>query len=108
MIVESTSTRGLSGDPLPKAGMSPEEAAEKFEGLLMTMLVKELRQSLPGDGLFGSGPGAAIYEGLFDQALAESLSSGGGTGLRQSLLESWQVHGAAPKAVVEKMTEQNP
>ncbi len=59
----------LSGDK--------NEAAKKFESLLATMLVKELRKGL-GDGLFGKGSGSDIYAGWFDQHLGEALSRDGG------------------------------
>jgi Rod binding domain-containing protein len=71
---------------------SPDEAARQLEGLFLTTLIKEMRQTL-SEGFFGSGPGAGIYEGLFDQMLAESMAQGTGTGLRQAILDGW---GEAP------------
>lgn len=56
------------------------EAAEKFESLLATMLVKELRKGL-GDGLFGKGAGSDIYAGWFDSNIGEALSRDGGLDL---------------------------
>ncbi len=53
------------------------EAAKKFESLLATMLVKELRKGL-GEGLFGEGTGSDIYSGWFDQHVGEALSRDGG------------------------------
>ena len=50
-----------------------ERAAKDFESVFMTMLVKELRQSIGGEGLFGNGPGRHVYEGLFDQMMGEAL-----------------------------------
>ena len=56
------------------------EAAEKFEALLATMLVKELRKGL-GKGLFGEGAGSDIYSGWFDSHIGEALSRDGGLDL---------------------------
>lgn len=53
------------------------EAAEKFESLLATMMVKELRKGL-GDGFFGKGAGSDIYAGWFDKSIGEALSTDGG------------------------------
>ncbi len=53
------------------------EAAKKFESLLATMLVKELRKGL-GDGLFGKGAGSDIYAGWFDKNIGEALANDGG------------------------------
>ena len=58
-------------------GASPAEAGRKLEALFATMLVKELRRSLPNEGFFGEGAGADIYNGWFDQHIADSLSASG-------------------------------
>jgi hypothetical protein len=47
-----------------------------------------MRSASSESGLFGSGPGSAIYEGFFDSLLGEALASGAGTGLRESILAS--------------------
>ena len=60
----------------PGDGLRADEhrqAAEKFESLFATLLVKELRRALP-DGFFGSGPGTDIYNGWLDQELGRSLA----------------------------------
>lgn len=56
------------------------EAAEKFEALLATMLVKEIRKGM-GQGIFGEGPGSDIYSGWFDQHVGETLAKDGGLDL---------------------------
>lgn len=48
------------------------DAGEKFEDLLATMLVKQMRQSLP-EGFFGSGPGADSFGGWFDKVFGEAV-----------------------------------
>ncbi|MSR75877.1 MAG: hypothetical protein EXS14_10460 [Planctomycetes bacterium] len=79
----------LSIDPSRSAaaGMDREQAAEQMESVFLSLLVKEMRQSLP-EGLFGGGPGAAVYEGLFDEHLGQQLCEGGGTGLREAILQT--------------------
>jgi Rod binding domain-containing protein len=54
----------------------PEEAAKDFEALLGTLLVKELRQSLP-NGFFGKGEGVETFEGWFDEILGAKLADSG-------------------------------
>ena len=66
---------------------APETAAKRFEELLGTMLVKEMRQALP-DGFFGKGPGADVYGGWLDEHLGKSLAENGGLGLRDLILPS--------------------
>lgn len=57
-----------------------DNAANKFEELLATMLVKELRKGL-GKGLFGEGAGSDIYAGWFDSHIGEALARDGGLDL---------------------------
>ncbi|MFT7678153.1 MAG: Rod binding domain-containing protein [Planctomycetota bacterium] len=49
---------------------------DELEALFSTLLVKEMRQSLP-KGMFGDGPGRDIFEGWFDEHLGRSLADGG-------------------------------
>ena len=49
--------------------------AEEFSALLGTMLVKELRKSLP-EGFFGTGPGSDIMDGWLDEHIGKSLADG--------------------------------
>ena len=51
------------------------QVSEEFSALLGTMLVKELRKSLP-EGFFGQGPGSDIMEGWLDEHIGRSLSDG--------------------------------
>lgn len=53
-----------------------EVAAKEFEALFATMLVKEMRRGL-GDGFFGKGPGADVFEGWLDEHLGKSLAETG-------------------------------
>lgn len=72
--------------PQPVAASEKQlEAAGQLEKLFYTFLVKEMRKSI-GDGLFGQTPGAGIYEGLFDQSMADAVTAGGGTALREAIL----------------------
>jgi hypothetical protein len=57
-------------------------AAIRFEALLLQQLVQVMRSTVGEGGLFGSGAGSAMYAHLFDQNLADSLSSAGGLGMR--------------------------
>jgi len=67
-----------------KSSNSPEEAARKFEGLMIQMMVKEMRKTLPDNGLFGS-EAVSMYEDLFDQVIADQIAEGRGLGLAEQL-----------------------
>ena len=70
---------------------NPTEAAEMFEALLATMLVKEARRSLGEGGFFGEGPGADVFNGWLDQHVGQALADGWNLDLagmvRTSLIE---------------------
>lgn len=60
-------------DPSKVAEGDPKEAATRFEALLATLLVKEMRSTL-GDGFFGKGPDGDVYGGWLDQHVGQSLA----------------------------------
>lgn len=49
------------------------EAAKKLQAVFTTMLVKEMRKSLP-EGFFGDGPQGDIYSGWLDEHIGQSLA----------------------------------
>lgn len=56
------------------------EAAHQFEKIFATMLVRELRRSMPKSP-FGEGPGVDVYEGWFDDHLGGALARNDALGL---------------------------
>jgi len=69
-------------DALRRACQSGDagETAKQFEKLFATLLVRELRRSMP-EGPFGDGPGADVYEGWFDEQLGGALAQRDALGL---------------------------
>lgn len=85
----------LSGIPvsalLPASGLEqagnaglripPNELAKEFEGVFLSMLLKQMRQvSGPEGGLF-PGDSSDTYGGLFDMYMGRHLAEQGGLGL---------------------------
>jgi flagellar protein FlgJ len=62
------------------------DAAKGFESVFLTMLLKEMRQTLEPGALFGK-EGDNVYGGMFDQFMAQHLTQGKGMGLAQSLMK---------------------
>jgi Rod binding domain-containing protein len=54
-------------------GRDPAQAAKQFETVFATLLVRELRRSMP-ERVFGQGPGSDVYEGWFDEHLGNALA----------------------------------
>ena len=57
-----------------------EKAIKDFESLFLSMMIKELRQTSSGEGLF-PGDTSDTYGGMFDMFLGKELSKGKGIGL---------------------------
>ena len=62
-----------------------KKACSDFEALFMARMLKQMRQSIPPNGLLGNGPGKEVYQSLMDQELAKKMSQGRGIGLGERL-----------------------
>ncbi|MFO0387841.1 MAG: flagellar assembly peptidoglycan hydrolase FlgJ [bacterium] len=70
----------------PQAAL--RSAAQQFEAVFMSMLLKSMRDTVPQSGLMGAGNESATYTSMLDQQLAQTLStSGKGTGLADMLVK---------------------
>ena len=65
---------------------TPQQAGRRMEALFATMLVKELRRTLPNEGFFGSGPGADTFNGMLDEQIGEQLASRGALGIAERVI----------------------
>lgn len=68
-------------------GAAPAETAQKFEALLATMLVKEMRRAVP-EGFFGEGAAGDIYSGWLDEHVGQALANDDGLHMRDMLEKS--------------------
>ena len=76
---------------------SLKDAAQGFESVFLSMLLKEMRQTLEPGSLFGKDNGD-VYGGMFDQFMSQHLAQGKGMGLAQALLKQLEpkaAHGAS-------------
>jgi len=61
-----------------------KEACQGFEAIFLSTMIKQMRQTLPGDTMFGNGQGMEIYKSMYDQHLADKLAaSGRGVGIAE-------------------------
>ena len=68
---------------------------EQMETLFAKLLLQEVRKSMPKDGLM-SGPALDMFQGLFDDALAEQFAAAGGFGLGAQLSASRGISDVTP------------
>jgi len=84
---------GMDGHNKP----SLKAAAQGLESVFLSMLLKEMRQTLEPGSLFGKDNGD-VYGGMFDQFMSQHLAQGKGMGLAQALLKQLEpnaAHGAS-------------
>lgn len=60
------------------------ETARQFESLLVSMMLKQMRQSGSEDGMF-PGDKSDTYGGMFDMFMGDHIASGDGIGVAQML-----------------------
>jgi len=63
---------------------SAEEASVQFEAMFTRMLLKEMREAMPDDGMFSSKE-MSMFMGMLDEHLAEEIARRGGLGLSKSV-----------------------
>lgn len=81
----------------PQAGL--KQAAQQFEGMLLQMMLKSMRDATPQDGLLESDQ-SRFYTSIMDQQLAQNLSSQGKLGFAK-LIEQQLGRTMAPSTPVD-------
>lgn len=77
----SAASKKSATDDSPKSA-KVRDAIQKFEGLFMSMMIKQLRETSSGEGLF-PGDASDTYGGMFDMFLGDHLASAGSIGIGQ-------------------------
>jgi len=72
----------LSGIAKPGDVGSHKAVAAEFEALFVSLMLKKMRQTVGGDGLFG-GESSDVYGGLFDLYLGQHIAQAGGLGIER-------------------------
>jgi len=61
------------------------EAAQQFESLFVSQLMKSMRATVPKSQLFGSGSGESMFREMLDQEFAGRVAESGGIGIGEML-----------------------
>ena len=64
-----------------------KKATEDFEAIFLTMMFKNMRNTVPDGGLMEKSFGRGIYEEMQDEKMAEEIASNGGVGLAKELYQ---------------------
>ena len=77
---------GVQAKPKPPLPDS-EKAAKDFEGVFMSMMLKEMRQTLEKGSMFGEDS-SDIFGGMFDQFIGEHMAEAGGMGMARMVRDA--------------------
>ncbi len=78
-----------------------KKACQEFESIFVQMVFKNMRSTVPEDGLLEKSQAQSIFEGMLDEELSKKVAGAGGLGLADVLYEQLQKKyggGEAPAA----------
>jgi len=64
-----------------------QKVAQDFEAILMNIMLKEMRKTVPKGGLFSNDAGSKIYRELMDTALSDAIGKSKTFALSQKLYQ---------------------
>lgn len=96
----------LLSEATPRREYSAEirDAAQQFEALLLTQLMSTMRGTIP-QGMMGGGFDSRMFNSMFDEAMGEQMSAGGGVGLADIIARQLDPHGLS---ATEEATAREP
>jgi Rod binding domain-containing protein len=62
-----------------------KDAADKFEGQFLSMMLQQMFQGVSTDGPFGGGFGEEMFRSLMTDAMAKNMTKAGGVGLSDTI-----------------------
>ena len=87
-------------EKLQQTGKDPaklKEAAEEFEALFVSFMLKTMRKTVMKSGLLESGLGGEIMESLFDQELSRNIAQNSQLGFAETLLRELDTSESVPQ-----------
>lgn len=64
-----------------------KDACDSFEALFMQQMLKQMRATVPKDGMFSGGSAEQIYSEMLDAELSKEMAGSGGLGISRLLFE---------------------
>lgn len=84
-------SRTLNSDEVEAKNAETFKAAQKFEGLLVSMMVKEMRKTVHKSGLLDGGQAQEIFTEMLDNQYADNISKRGGFGLAKAMFNQMKI-----------------
>ena len=86
-ITPSLLNSKVIGDSGDKKNSQLKEACTELESLFIYSLLKEMRETVPKDGLFSGGKTEEMYTSFFDIQLANEIAAKRGIGISSIVLD---------------------
>ncbi|MDI6600994.1 MAG: rod-binding protein [Thermoanaerobacteraceae bacterium] len=95
--VKSSADKTVSFETMLKEAVDKKDdellkkACQDFESILVSMVLKNMRATVPKDSLYGNSIGIDIFTSMLDDEYAKEISQSGGFGLADMLYKSFLI-----------------
>lgn len=76
---------GPAAEPKTAQEISAKRAAEEFEAIFISQMLKSMSIGIKTDGPFGGGQSEDIYRELMNEELGKTITSKGGIGISDAI-----------------------
>jgi Rod binding domain-containing protein len=99
-LLDRTALAVEANNPQAASARCPElmAACQSFEAVLLSQLMRVMRQGESEDKLFGGGLAEGIYREMLDDQLTRGMATSGDTGIAQMLYDQLDAAAAADAA----------
>lgn len=73
------------GEPKTAKELSAKRAADEFEAIFISQMLKSMSVGVKTDGMFGGGQSEEIYKDLMNEQLGKVMTSKGGIGMSDAI-----------------------
>lgn len=73
------------GEPKTAREISAKKAADEFEAIFISQMLKSMSVGIETDGPFGGGQGEKIYRDLMNEELGKTMTGQGGIGMSDAI-----------------------
>ena len=77
-------------------GAALKKACNEFEAIFIESMIKAMRKTVPGDGLFDGGFGEEVFQESFDQEIAGQIARCRGLGVADALYNQLNAKRVSP------------
>ena len=91
--LDDSSLRGLD-----ESQASLRKAGKAFEGVFLSMLLREMRNTThPEDGMFGQSSAMQIFQDMQDEEISKQMAENSGLGVTEKIMQTYGRHLKAEK-----------